>query len=54
MPDFVCIRQKEMNLSVECKVEITEGEAQTKLLSTELAGNFTGVVIGLYAQKYGG
>ena len=128
-PAFVCIRQKEMNLSVECKVEITEGEAglvfymtpeqhyeialrrtdkgvelfrrlcigdirhedhvialpqgessamlccnasnftynfsakthsadidlggaQTKFLSSELAGNFTGVVIGLYAQKY--
>ena len=127
-PAFVCIRQKEMNLSVECKVEITKGEAglvfymtpeqhyeialrrtdkgvelfrrlcigdirhedhvialpqgessamlccnasnftynfsakthsgdidlggaQTKFLSTELAGNFTGVVIGLYAQK---
>lgn len=127
-PAFICIRQKEMNLYVECKVEITEGEAglvfymtpdqhyeialrrtdkgvelfrrlcigdirhedhvialpqgessamlccnasnftynfsakthsgdidlggaQTKFLSTELAGNFTGVVIGLYAQK---
>ena len=26
------------------------GTAQTKFLSTEIAGNFTGVMIGLYAQ----
>ena len=31
--------------------DIDLGGAQTKFLSTELAGNFTGVVIGLYAQK---
>ena len=32
----------------------TLGSAQTKYLSTELAGNFTGVMIGLYAQGDGG
>ena len=31
--------------------DIDLGGAQTKFLSTELAGNFTGVVIGLYAQN---
>lgn len=29
------------------------GAAQTKFLSTEIAGNFTGVMIGLYAHKTG-
>lgn len=30
--------------------EILLGKAQTKYLSSEVAGGFTGVVIGLYAQ----
>ncbi len=41
------------SFSAECEGKsFTLGSAQTKYLSTELAGNFTGVIIGLYAQKF--
>ncbi len=39
------------HFSAECNGKLYDlGSAQTKFLSTEIAGNFTGVMIGLYAQ----